>query len=596
MGQFSEPRSGGWTNDDGQRGLSPVVGLLLLFALGMLVLTAIQTSAVPAANERVEYEHSQRVLADMGDLDGAVAEVAGGGAGQAVDIELGTTYPTRPGLVNPGPVDGVARTPALGSVTLANAVADGEAGDYLNGSELAFDTVRFEYVPDYAEYRDAPTTVYEHGLLYNRFAGGTDLVTSETSLVRGRTVSLLSVTGDLVVATSGERTVRVTPVSAPAHPIAVTDDGDPLTLSLPTHLSNETWTAVLSEQYVSAGGYVAAQRYVPGVDGGPATLVLELVPGETYDLRMTRVAISERDAAGEPPRYVVDTAGTTATVDLGTTTDVGVVVRDRFNNPVRNAEVAVATPPRNGSVSVRGAPGATTVRTDADGRATFRYTAPANYTAPVETFDVAVPGVDGDAGVVSFTVRHRRPFSIRVVDGTVESTAPAARVTLLGTAITFGEGGDRVPVSIAVDVGDDPSFEPWPRNVNDAYMAGGGQRYYSVTNQADGTRIAVTATAYEDADRDDVIFAVSSAAERNTNPDLVDVFLAGDRKPDYEGFDDQSDAEAYLRDYVDEDGRITIAQNEAIFLFELGSDDPASGAYDFQDAVVLVTFLDEEAA
>jgi hypothetical protein len=580
------------------RGLSPVLGVLLLFGLAVLLLVVVQTSAVPAANERVEHEHNQRVLTDLGELNGAVAEVAAGSEERTVDLEMGTNYPMRPGLANPGPSSATARTASLGSTTIAGAVAPGEAGDYLDGSELAFDTAWFEYAANYSEYRTPPVTIYENGLLYNRFEGGTNLVTGETALVRGRTVTLRTLTGDLAAATSGERTLRVTPVSAPARPIAVTNasDGTPVTVRVPTWLPNETWATLLADQHVSAGGYIQSQRYLPGSDDTPATLVLGLVPGETYDLRMTRVAVGERGVEPERPRYISDIAGTTNVVDLGSSSDVSVVVRDRFNNPVRRAAVSVVTPPGNGTVSASGSPGDATVHTDEDGRATFSYTAPANYTGPVETFDIGVDGVSGDAGRVTFTMQQRRPFSIRIVDGTVESTAPAARVTLLGTAITKGAGGSRIPVSIAVTVGDDPAFEPWPRNVNDAYMADDGQRYYSVTNQANGTRIAVTAASYWDEERDDPIYEVSSATALNRNPDLVDVFLAGDRKPDYEGFDDQADAEAYLRDYVDEDGRITIAENQAIFLFELGSDDPSSGAYDFQDAVVLVTFLNEEEA
>lgn len=581
-----------------KRGLSPVLDVVLLVLLLVLLLVVTQALLVPVLNHQVEQAHEQRAAAELSDFDAAASAVATLGRPRSVSIDLGTTYPRRPGLLNPPPATGTVAARPLGEVAVSNVAAAGQARDYLTGT-VTYNSSVVTYTPSYNEYTSAPTTYYENGMLFNRYAGETRLVTSASALVSGRTISLRLLTGNLSATSTEPTTLTVSPVSAPANTVPVTNTGDgPLTLRLPTNLDEETWRSVLRDQLAENGGYVTGLAVEQGSDGASNTLVLAFEEGETYQLAASQVTVND-ETQSEPsarakPKYAVDTYGNGTTVQPGDGQDVTVVVRDRYNNPVPNATVT-ASQPGNGVVTVKGDPSSTSTTTDARGRATFRYTAPDSYTGPVEEFDVSIVQPDGEqaskAETVPFVVRQQRPFNIEIVDGTVTSNAPAARVTLVGTAITYGGGADdpRVPVSVEMHVGsgrDATTVEPWPENVNDGFMADGGQRYYSITNQADGVRLSVTATA--DGNR------VSSDTSQNRHPDMVKVLLDGDDVPAISGYGDQDDAEAFLRPYMDADGRIELKDNQAIFLFELGTTDPNSAAADYQDAVVVVTFLNAE--
>ncbi|SFR63541.1 hypothetical protein SAMN04488124_2917 [Halogeometricum limi] len=137
--------------------------------------------------------------------------------------------------------------------------------------------------------------------------------------------------------------------------------------------------------------------------------------------------------------------------------------------------------------------------------------------------------------------------------------------------------GDGVPVSVEFRV-DDERTAPWPADVND-----GETRAYTVSRDA-GEEIGVVASA----DLGGFIRSVDSTDSAGS----AQVVLL----PDVDGYKDQGSAEAFLRPYVDDEtDTLSLAPNQAIYLLELGSTDPESGAFDLQDAVVLVTLSENRA-
>lgn len=73
-----------------------------------------------------------------------------------------------------------------------------------------------------------------------------------------------------------------------------------------------------------------------------------------------------------------------------------------------------------------------------------------------------------------------------------------------------------------------------------------------------------------------------------SNSSNLNVLRNGDSVPKIPGAMGQDSIEDYLQDYV-EDGKIVLEENEAIFLFELGTTNLSSSVADFQDLVVLMT-------
>jgi hypothetical protein len=73
----------------------------------------------------------------------------------------------------------------------------------------------------------------------------------------------------------------------------------------------------------------------------------------------------------------------------------------------------------------------------------------------------------------------------------------------------------------------------------------------------------------------------------NGSATWVKVLRDGETPPNIQGFGGQASLTSYVAPYVDTDGDIDLAENEAIYLFELGTTSTGSAA-DYQDVVVLV--------
>lgn len=407
---MSPRRWGGGDRPRGHgRGQSEVLGSILIFALVISLLATIQVTGIPASNEQVELDHNLRVQEDMQDLSGSVLEVATRGSETAISFEFGTRYRSHLLFLNPPPAYGSLQTAPVGQIVVENATADGQTSDYLNGNTHAFETNALEYRPIYNRYRNAPTTVYEYPTLSNRFKRGEQLL-NEVRLVDGRRITLVMVSGNLSTQRLSTGPVDIVPMSAPAQPVAVTNaSAGPLTIRLPTRLSNATWRAALAEEYVSNGGYIVDQRYDAAAEG-PSTLTLRLAAGESYRLRMARVGLNTA-AAAEAPRYLVDVTGNNTFVRKGAQQQVVVEVRDRYNNPVSGIPVVANTTNLTDgtitAVSPLGSP--TRAVSDEAGRARFIYQAPSTGVAGIEhrSFSLDLPTRSGPAGRVPFTVEVR---------------------------------------------------------------------------------------------------------------------------------------------------------------------------------------------
>ncbi|MEL4897656.1 hypothetical protein [Crocosphaera sp. Alani8] len=96
-------------------------------------------------------------------------------------------------------------------------------------------------------------------------------------------------------------------------------------------------------------------------------------------------------------------------------------------------------------------------------------------------------------------------------------------------------------------------------------------------------------------------FDVKSVSDGRPNCDLgmtvsttdkdspqVRVLVDGDEVPDITPFANQNTIDYFLRDYI-ENGKVKLADNEAIYLFELAVTNEQSSAFDLQDNVVLAT-------
>ncbi|CQR53739.1 MULTISPECIES: hypothetical protein [Haloferax] len=450
-----------------RRGASAILGTMLAFALVVSLVAMVQVSAVPAWNQQTEFEHLTAAETDFAAFDESVAKAVDGRQTRAT-LDAGVDYPTRALFVSPAAGSGSLRTTDPATARISGAVATGETGTYWDGSEHAFDTQQFVYRPDYRYLQSEPSLVHEGTAQYTAYGGGE--VGATQSLVDGTKVSLVFLEGDIDTATSEATTFGVVPLSAGTDYITVTDAGAPITISVPTRLSEDTWRDLLADE-----PNVRSIAYATGADYN--TLTVELAPGKTYDLRLSRVGI-DTPGALQAPAYIVDVEGDNAVVPPGASHRAVVEVRDAQNNPVPNA-VVKASPgltAESGRVVARDTGTVSTV-TDSDGRATFVYTAPGSVDGVVnDEFDVVAEDAAGaTVDRVTFDVQLREGgvtdplrglvaavddpgFVYADVDGNGEFDGADYRVNDTGTGgdVKYDAGTDRlvVPPSTGTIVSD----------------------------------------------------------------------------------------------------------------------------------------------
>lgn len=350
-----------------RRAQSILIGIVLVAGIAVAALVLVQLTAVPTWNAAIEYEHSTSATGDMHQLREGVVESGSLGRARSVEVSLSPTYPNRGPLYNLPDPTGTIETRELGTVTIDGSVAlDRETQDYWNGSEVGFQTGALGYQTKYNEFQPSPIRWIEHGVLFNIFPDANVSLTDHR-LIDDRTIQLLFLQGELSTTGAGSTSVDVEPVSAPWRTVAVTTPpGQPLRLQLPTSLSEDQWTGLLTEERQENGGYIESVDHTV-IGDGLNRLELAMVPNETYRLRLAAVGVGDRiPTVGA--HYLTADAGNVS-VPESRSVEVTAEVRDRYNNPVTGTGV-------NFSLDGPGSLSDTEAVSDGSGEASVIYTAP----------------------------------------------------------------------------------------------------------------------------------------------------------------------------------------------------------------------------
>ncbi len=152
-----------------------------------------------------------------------------------------------------------------------------------------------------------------------------------------------------------------------------------------------------------------------------------------------------------------------------------------------------------------------------------------------------------------------------------------AKITfkVLGGAITCGAGGPTVPVTTNLYLDNNTNPESWNTS-----------QPLTMPTLPKGTTITVESIA-------DAPFCGGywkKVSSNDSQSALLVVLRDGDPVPDITPFDNQTTIDNFLKSYIDlENDKIKLEPNEVIYLFELGTNNPQSSAFDLQDNVVLAT-------
>ncbi|MCU0430729.1 MAG: carbohydrate-binding domain-containing protein [Cytophagaceae bacterium] len=179
-------------------------------------------------------------------------------------------------------------------------------------------------------------------------------------------------------------------------------------------------------------------------------------------------------------------------------------------------------------------------------------------------------------------------FTFEINNGSVvPSSCFTASVKVLGCALKANGVGADYPIQLQVSLGGiwiDP-FGTYAgfhasSNINDQQTHTWNSSYSIPAN----TPIVIKTKSFAPNSTGAPLFERSSA----TGGAFVKVLRNGEPVPKISGFEGQSDVEGYLKPYL-ADGKMKLADNQAIYLFELGTNSATSKANDMQDCVVLVT-------
>lgn len=354
-----------------ERAVSEVIGAVLVFGILIAVLALVQTQAVPATNEEVEFQHSQAIQTDMSELHEAISLTAAQGRSQSPTMKLGMTYPARLFFFNPSPVYGQLRTNATANVTLDHVNSTEGVNLLYTGGTYNYSTRPIEYRAGYHRFADEPVIIREVGTLYERYPAGTRV--QGGAFISGKQITLVTVNGTLQRNSLSAESVETVPLSAPARTVAITNKTHDINITVPTQLNNSTWTSILKSQYESNGGHIVDQSYEKSNPYNLLTVTLD--EDETYKLRMASVGLGTQ-LHEPPPAYITTISGDNESVVDNGVLRVTVEVRDRFNNPVAGKRVNLSIFGSGNGTFFPTSNTETTITTGADGRASATYDPP----------------------------------------------------------------------------------------------------------------------------------------------------------------------------------------------------------------------------
>ena len=154
-------------------------------------------------------------------------------------------------------------------------------------------------------------------------------------------------------------------------------------------------------------------------------------------------------------------------------------------------------------------------------------------------------------------------FSINDDSSLILDEPASVTCEVLGGNITCGAGGVDIPVKTNL-------------YINENKQTWNTDSPLTLPEQAAGTSFDVESIAGDASICNGGGFTASTT---NTNTPQVQVLVNGDSVPDITPFANQNTIDSFLREYM-EDGKVKIAKNQAIYLFELGTTDQESSAFD----------------
>jgi len=164
-------------------------------------------------------------------------------------------------------------------------------------------------------------------------------------------------------------------------------------------------------------------------------------------------------------------------------------------------------------------------------------------------------------------------------------------VEVLATNLTYGQDGPVIPQRVRFVETPENSTESRSVPIYNDFDVEVGQIASDLDLGVEGSTIEFFARmAYPDFATSEVVREVGSASEQTimlSNGDNLANILSA--KQVALPFGNQESLESILVNYLDSNGDLVLDDNQVLYLYEVGTSNPNSAAYDFQDLVLLLT-------
>lgn len=400
------------------------LGFILVVAIVLIGVSIYQASVVPGQNEAVEQDDYQTARGGLIELSDNIYTSGERGSPATTTLKTGSQYQSRFFFQNPPNPQGTVRTQEQGEYQIQNAVAtDDDTAKYWDGTQWDAQSNDIVFTPNYNQIRRDNHHITGAGVTY--IDNDNKHIIREQSLVSDTTVSLMAVRGGLDE--SGQSIgLNIRPAASDTREITLTDEGDPITLTVPTELSADVWeNKIVSDQLVANGGSIeSVEDTATGVDiileqGVSYTFVLNEV---TVSRSTTQTSTSRLDAA-----YATSDTDTDISIDVDEQETLRTAILSKFNTPVSNEQVTVEVLDGDSNIDVVDA----ALRTDSNGQVETVVEGTDRGEATVRVFfdDGSTPakyvdytatvGGSGSGSEKSFELGWDNPATISANDGAV---------------------------------------------------------------------------------------------------------------------------------------------------------------------------------
>lgn len=229
-----------------ERGVSEVIGAVLLFGMLIIAFATYQASIIPGQNTDIEAQHYQEVQGDLGKLQGTIVTAAESGEARSASVNLGPSYPSRALGVNAGPASGQLRAESVGSGQISSGeVPLDETCRLQDGGPNTVPTNALVYEPGYNYYESGDVSHrLEETLLYQTSSAyGSEIARIDQSMVdpAARSVTFYPLQSDVQSGGTGDETYRF--VGGYGQGRTVSD----ATVTIPTRAPVSLWRAQIAD-------------------------------------------------------------------------------------------------------------------------------------------------------------------------------------------------------------------------------------------------------------------------------------------------------------------------------------------------------------